>query len=122
MGIQDNTKLREVHVTVQSARHERCEESGELKRIAAQWTTSKALCTKGWTMTYAYPKETEMHRFLFFVDKDAVIEKHEKKIVDKDVLIEKYKKAIVNKDALIKMLNMMVKRYRSLAVEGCELA
>merc|ERR1719334_1475446 len=65
------TKL--IEVVIQSAPHERVQESVELKRIAENYTVNKQLKAKDWSVAYRYLRETQIHQLVFSIDKDLRI-------------------------------------------------
>ena len=77
--IETNTQL--IEVSIQSAPHERIQESVELKRITADARIGKKLKVKGWSVAYTFQKEVMMHRLVFSIDKDEKIKEQGRKIM-----------------------------------------
>ena len=62
-----DTKVTEV--TIQSAPHEREQESVELQGIAENSAVLKKLRGKDWRVAYKYLRETKIHQLIFSCDK-----------------------------------------------------
>merc|ERR1719334_1057638 len=62
-----------IEVGIQSAPHERIQESVELKRIAENSLVVKQLKAKDWSVAYRYLRETQIHQLVFSIDKDLRI-------------------------------------------------
>lgn len=115
--IATETKLMEV--TIQSAPHERIQESSELKRIAGDAKINKELGAKGWSVAYTFQKEAETHRLVFSIDKDKKTKDlaHQREIeMQREIQTEKAEKAEMQreietekaeKEDLVRQLEMM---------------
>ena len=86
-------KTQLIDVVIQSAPHERIQESGELKIIAEDVTINKKLRDVGWSVAYMFQKEARMHRLVFSIDKDECIQKQGLKIKEMELRMKEMEKA-----------------------------
>merc|ERR1712218_46643 len=77
-------KTQLIEVTIQSAPHDRIQESVELTQIAADAKIRKQLAAKGWSVAYTFQGEALMHRLVFCIDKDQKIKELNQQLKEKD--------------------------------------
>merc|ERR1712218_618497 len=95
-------KTQLIEVTIQSAPHDRIQESVELTQIAADAKIRKQLAAKGWSVAYTFQREALMHRLVFCIDKDQKIKELNQQLKEKDEQLKEKDQQLREKDQQMK--------------------
>merc|ERR1711972_1189185 len=98
------TESKVMEVTIQSAPHDREQESVELRGIAEDSVVVKRLRRMNWSVAYKYFRETRIHQLIF----SSKYEQMEQEMKEMKAQMNEYTRALDARDLTISQLNQRI--------------